>query len=316
MKERYDDPKFYYHVFYPKGTWKMVAPIILGPLFGFGIIFLGEFLNPEKKMPLKVKLILLGIITVVLLIPLLVLRLWQLKRVQLGIGKGGVYVRGTPKLLSWSEIKKIELIWHPKHKKSIKIKTYSPIEKGKEVSWFEKIMRSAANAFGEELDTILIHGRDFISIPFEELIKLLQTYHEKYKEERQAKADFWGATKEKPLPEKKAVLKVPFWAKLGGAALLVLGLFVVALIEGESGTKLWISLGAAIFASAVVFFATIRTIFILAASFGMIFFGAGFFIYTLVWKGDPLWASLVVVAGGFYFLIIFWWATRKEKKLK
>jgi len=43
-------------------------------------------------------------------------------------------------------------------------------------------------------------------------------------------------------------------------------------------------------------------------------FGAGFFVYTLIWEGKPFWDAFFVMGFGLVFSIMAWVLRRKEKR--
>jgi len=118
-------------------------------------------------------------------------RLRQRRKVQVGIGSGGVYFRGLD-LIPWSNIKEIKVAKrnvnygrrYPRYRMCLVITTYSPVKYGERISVFERVSRFAARLIGDNPDEIIIDPSYFIPISMNDLSTLLREYYEKYKEER------------------------------------------------------------------------------------------------------------------------------------
>jgi len=316
MKERYDDPKFYDHVFYPKSAWKLVGAVALMPFFALGMFYLQEFLDPKKATSLQFKLTVIAVVTVLVVIPILILRLRQLKKVQLGINKAGLYVRGLGKFLAWSEIASIDLVRLPKRGKAVKIKL-DTVQEGKKSSWLEFISRLIP-VEQIETDAFYIYSKEFISIPLAELVTLLQAYHDQYKTEKiERQAPFGKPEKKFVQPDKDWLKKLPmFWVKVGLLVLVISGFFGYSLfIKGDAGADLLFSLVAATFATLAVLFYWFRVVFLLLAGIGLIVASLSLFFYQMVWEGKLEWYLLMITAAGFGLFFVVWKVTRKEKKL-
>jgi len=310
VKEQYDDPKFYEHVFYPKSAWKLIAGVLIVPFVAFAFFYLQEFVDPKKSIPLKIKLFILGGSVVFFVFPIIVFRLRQLKKVQLGIGKAGFYTRGLSKLLTWSEIKTIDLVKHPKHGKSIKIQLHGSYEQEKKTSSLAKIFHLIALVFGEDPNILYIYNRDFISIPLEELLILLRKCHEQYKTLDADRQQLFGKAEKIIKPEDWAKKVSMFCRKVIVLFVFAVGIMFYAWAKGE--TDIWIVGGITILALSVGLFKIPRLTFIWIISVGFMFLGLGFFFYSLIWEGKIEWLFLLVAFGG---PILFWrfWIGREKK---
>lgn len=188
----------------------------------------------------------------------------------------------------------------------------SPIERGEHISQIKKFGRSLAGELGENLDEVFIFVDEFISTPTEELVALLREYHQKYQQEGITRASVFDTELPKiDEPEREISW---WWIKIGILAALVLGSVIVSLVRDRS--EILINSGFAAFIGAVALFPTLLRIFLWVVSVGLILFGAGFFIYMLIWEKKPFWGAFAVIGFGVYLVFILIADLLKRRKQK
>ncbi len=312
MKERFDDPSFYDHVFYPR-LWKLVLPILLTPV-ALGVFSLIKYLTEGSKFDYKLIWISAGIATV-LGIPIFIFRILEVKRLQVGIGSAGVYLRGYG-FLPWAEIKTISMGSDSDGREQIEIVTYdAPETNFEKSSWFKKTIRHVSPS-----NMYIIHGKDFISIPLKELADLLQQYHAKYKGEVAQHAQIYQKTgtdteKIKDKDEKSRIkgIVAQSWIT-GGSGVLMSAFFLVFAFIKKDKAMAVAALGF-LALSVAFFFKTSRFIFSLFLSVIFILGVPGAFLYLIFWeKKFELSNFIVVVFYVVYGVFIMLIAVRRWKK--
>lgn len=313
MKERFDDPKFYSHVFYPKSTWKMVAPFVIVPLIALGALFLQEFLDPKRQTTLMFKFTIIGVGTVLLSVPLMIFRLWQLKKVQLAVGSGGVYIRGYG-MLPWSEIKTIQMWRHAQRGKCIRIITYSPIERGAESSRGEEVKRLFTRIFEINPNEMFIFSDEFISVPMQELASLLQKYHSEYSQDDRS-FDFKGSALvlKSELPKRLSV-RSKLFLYLGLMAVIIPVSLAVVLIMQKEMFAFYSTVISSAFIIPMALFRGLRFLAVIVLSSAVMGVAIWAFFSTSMGRGKIDWSLLGLIA--FCLVLIFWavWMWMKEKR--
>ncbi len=313
MNKRFDNPQFYNHVFYPTKAWKAIAPFVLGMTVAVGVIFFWNYINPRESLSWEIRTI-ATVLALALMVPLFIFRLRQLKKIQIGIGASGLYLRGYG-LLTWAEINKMEMGQHNHHGKSIKITTYGSTRQGGELTVPAAAHRSLFDVFGESLDEMFIVGSEFISIPLEELFSLLQEYHKEYQQED-------DSTVVRPSLCQSQVVHIPargfsFWGvRLVVATLFILALIAVVLLKGGL-EGLWVSIGLGAFAATLFFFNKLHLFFeiiIFFGAFGLFIFGISSFAYELIVHNRLMMKALIGCGIGLFLLILLTMIRRRNKK--
>lgn len=282
MNKRFDNPHFYNHVFYPTQLWRVFAPFIFGVALALGAIFFWNYINPHEALSWQIRTV-AAVLALALMIPLFIFRLRQLTKMQVGVGPAGLYLRGYG-LLTWSEIKKLEMWQHKRHGTSIKITTYVPVHNGSGQLAEQKktSQRSLFEAVGESLDEMFIVGSEYISIPLEELFSLLQEYHQEY---QQDDAQSGRHAPHKNHAEKNGFSHASEWSiRILVSVLFFCALIAVVLLKGGL-EGLWITFGVGAFAATLLFFRSLHVLFeviVLLVAIVLISLGIGSFIYGLI----------------------------------
>jgi hypothetical protein len=315
MNKRFDNPNFYNHVFYPKRAWIAVAPFVFGMALAIGAIFFWNYINPRESLSWQIRTV-AAVLALMFMIPLLIFRVRQLKKIQIGVGPGGLYLRGYG-LLTWSEIEKMQMWQHDRHGKSIKITTYAPAQQGDELSRSSSAKRTLFDAFGESLDEMFIVGGEFISIPLEELLSLLQEYHKEYQADDDSNTSAFSSSTPTVIHIHSNGL--PSWiVRIGIVMLFFLALIAVVLLKGGL-EGLWITLGIGAFAATFLFFNKLHLfleIIVLVFALGLIAFGIGSFVHEMVTHNKLMMQALLGAGGGLFLLVLLILARRRNKKIQ
>jgi hypothetical protein len=312
MNEEFDNPELYTHVFYQKNIWKIVVSLSLMIPLSFGVIFLDKYFKHHRTFSWQEGA---GIVFLALLfiIPIIIYRFFQIKKLQVGIGPAGVYVRSHG-LLPWTEIKKIELWRHAKHGKSIKIIMYSPAEQAGKIlphGAGKKALFDMLGA-GQLLDEKFIYATNYLSISLEELFSLLRKYH---------------ATYQQKVCSEDAAVYAPARTisyqliRLALAVLIGCG-FAFFSIKKSGTAGIWIGIGVGTLIAASLFFRMSRWMPAFVEKILFVFFAgltvlsSGWFVYKfIVYQHFEL---NVLLSGGFclIFLIFLIVSRRRHEKIQ